>query len=220
MALTMAALTETRYAFSRYQTLLKEYELVHKQTENSKALFNLNRDRELASLASDQQVILAKLRVITSKMDEELLLSDLAVALGQLYLSVGVDLIPADVINQPLPKAINSVRTHFALNTKDSFTHFINHEYDNLFKNFNSSDFTLQVFGSYELNHIKSVQKTLNRSDLRLAKTKRENRDWYILTYGKFDNIKYARSKLKMLPEDLNDMQPWVRNTSDVHWLG
>ena len=221
MALTMAALTETRYAFSRYQTLLKEYELVHKQTENSKALFNLNRDRELASLASDQQVILAKLRVITSKMDEELLLSDLAVALGQLYLSVGVDLIPADIIHQPLPKAIQSVRTHFALNTQHNFTHFINMEYDHLFKNTsNSQSFTLQIFGSYELDRIKAVQKTLNTPELKIAKTKHENRDWYILTYGNFNNKIYAKSQLNTQPEDLNDMQPWIRSINGIHWIG
>src|SRR5438046_5730561 len=91
MALTFTVLTETRYAFSHYESLLNEYEIARKQTQTAYAIYKLNRNRELASLASNQQVILAELKALTAKMDENLLQSDLSTALGELYLSVGSD---------------------------------------------------------------------------------------------------------------------------------
>lgn len=131
MAMTMAALTETRYAYSHYQTLRREYYLAQKQTTNARELYTLNQHRRLASLASDQQVILAKLKSIASKMDEDLLLSDLSVALGQLYLSVGVDLVPEEIIYKPLPEAITILRDQLA--RTDNFVSYIDNTYDKLF---------------------------------------------------------------------------------------
>ncbi len=131
MAMTMAALTETRYAYSHYQTLRREYYLAQKQTENARALYSLNQNRRLASIASDQQVILAKLKSIASKTDEDLLLSDLSVALGQLYLSVGVDLVPEEVIYQPLPEAVTVLRDK--LIRTNNFTSYIDNTYAMLF---------------------------------------------------------------------------------------
>lgn len=133
MAMTMAALTETRYAYTHYLTLSEEYQFAHKQTENARALYKLNQTKRTASVASDQQVILAKLKAITSKMDEDLLLSDLSVALGELYLSVGIDLIPEDIISKPLFEATTTLRNQ--LGQQENFASFINKKYDDLFKN-------------------------------------------------------------------------------------
>ncbi len=131
MAMTMAALTETRYAYSHYQTLRKEYYLAQKQTENANELYRLNQNRRLASIASDQQVILAKLKSIASKMDEDLLFSDLSVALGQLYLSVGVDIVPEEILYKPLPEAIICLKNQ--LKETSNFATYIDHTYDKLF---------------------------------------------------------------------------------------
>jgi multidrug efflux system outer membrane protein len=42
MAMTMAALTETRYAYAHYQTLRREYFITQQQTENANELYMLN----------------------------------------------------------------------------------------------------------------------------------------------------------------------------------
>lgn len=131
MAMTMAALTETRYAYSHYQTLRQEYQFAQKQTENARALYQLNQNRRLASIASDQQVVLAKLKSIASKMDEDLLLSDLSVAMGQLYLSVGVDIVPDCIMYKPLPEAIEILRNQ--LMQTDNFASYIDATYAHLF---------------------------------------------------------------------------------------
>jgi outer membrane protein TolC len=133
MALTVAVLTETRYAYWHYTTLRDEYVIVHKQVINSEALYKLNRNRQLASLASDQQVILAKLRVITTKMDEQLLLSDLSTALGELYLSIGADILPIDVEDQSIPVLTAKIRETFTLDKTLDINTYINRTYADYF---------------------------------------------------------------------------------------
>ncbi len=221
MALTMAALTETRYAFSRYQTLRQEYVIAHKQTENAQEIYKLNRDRQLASLASDQQVILAKLHSLTSQMDEDLLLSDLSVALGELFLSVGEDLLPSEAMSVPLPAATELLRKHFILNNSENFQSFINHAYDKLFSKENpSACYTLQLFGSYDLTTVKNLQNDLKEQpNIVSGKTTRNGHEWYVLTYGKYTSSEQAKSNIKELPKQVSSLSPWVRKTEDLTWI-
>jgi len=133
MALTLAVLTETRYAYTHYQTLNKEYDVAHKQTENAVELYTLTKNREQASLASMQQVILAKLKAITTQMDEDLLLSDLSTALGQLYLSIGADIIPIDMDNASIPTVTRTIKQNFALQNTMDITRYVDNTYKELF---------------------------------------------------------------------------------------
>ncbi|MDR3491414.1 MAG: TolC family protein [Gammaproteobacteria bacterium] len=139
MALTITVLTETRYAYWHYQTLSEEYAIAHKQTENAEALYTLNHNRELASLASNQQVILAKLHALTSRMDEDLLLSDLSTALGELYLSTGSDILPVDVENKSIPELTKLIKDNFALQKVLDFNKYIDNTYATLFNKTNNT---------------------------------------------------------------------------------
>ncbi len=87
MALTLGVLTQTRYAYTQYVNLAKEYNIANKQTQNSEALYKLIRNRNIASMASRQEVVYAKLQAMIAKMDRDLLLAELSTALGELYLS-------------------------------------------------------------------------------------------------------------------------------------
>jgi len=133
MALTITVLTETRYAYWHYRSISNEYQLAHKQTLNAEALFTLNKNREIASTASDQQVILAELNAITTKMDEQLLMSDLSTALGELYLSTGSDLLTIDMETQSIPELTKLIKQNFILENTLNFNEFINHQYAILF---------------------------------------------------------------------------------------
>lgn len=133
MALTLTALTQTRYSYSRYVALEKEYTIAHKQTQNAYAIYRLNKNRQLASLASDQQVILAKLKLIASHMDEDLVLSDLSTALGELYLSAGIDLIPCNIANQPLGVVRHLISENFMLSNTWDFNEYVNITYHKIF---------------------------------------------------------------------------------------
>jgi len=124
MALTVTALTETRIAYYHYQTLSNEYKVAHKQSINAKAIYMLNYHREMASMASNQQVILAKLKLLTTEMDESLLLSDLSTALGELYLSTGADIVPSNVEGLDIPALTRHIENNFAFNNVLNFDAF------------------------------------------------------------------------------------------------
>lgn len=129
-ALTMAALTGERYAFKHYVTVNEEYQLAHKQTENASALYTLNKNRKAASLASSQQVILAKVKKMSAKMDEDLLLSELSAALGELYLSIGTDIVPDEVLFRNSEEAKTILREQLKRN--HNFVYYINQKYEEL----------------------------------------------------------------------------------------
>lgn len=222
MAMTMAALTKTRYAYSQYLTLHEEYLLSKKQAQNAQELFKLNLNRKAAAVASEQQVILAKLKAITAKMDENLLLSDLSVSLGELYLSVGVDLIPEEVISKPLPEATAIIR--HGLSNQTNFAEFIDKKYHDLFKNVailsTHMPYTIQLFASNNLETIKTLKKTIgNNINLSIARASDNGHDWYILTYARFDSAKTASSSAAHLPSELRRFSPWVRKTEHLKWL-
>ena len=80
--------------------------------------------------------------------------------------------------------------------------------------------YTLQVFGSYELDTVKELQEKLQLQDsMYRGLTKHKGRDWYILTYGKFPAILQAELAKDQLPKGLKELKPWVRQTNDLQWL-
>jgi outer membrane protein TolC len=133
MALTLTVLTQTRYAYSQYQNLITEYDIAHKQTANSNALYRLLLNKNEASLASQEQVVTAKLKAITSKMDENLLISDISTSLGELYLSTGFDILPYGVSNEPIPVIAKKIRQHFTAQRTMDFNAYVNTTYKRLF---------------------------------------------------------------------------------------
>ncbi len=219
MALTLTVLTETRYAFSHYETLRIEYEIAHKQTENAHALFELAQNRKLASLASDQQVIIAKLRTLTAKMDEDLLLADMSTALGELYISAGSDLLPADIANKPLQEVAQIISRNFVQQNTWDFKKYVDLTYQKMFAE--NPTYTLQLLGSYDSEKVKTVQKQLSTTEMtHYAITKNNGRDWYVLTYGKYATAAEAKLTLANLPKQLNTFTPWARKTEGLTWTG
>jgi len=133
MALTIAVLTETRYAYSHYQNLRDEYQIVKAQTKNASDMYTLAKNREASSLASNQQVILAKMHLLVSKMDENLLQSELSKSMGELYLSAGFDMLPIGIDNKPLPFIINAIQKWFKLQDKMDFNRYVDFIYYRFF---------------------------------------------------------------------------------------
>lgn len=135
LALTLTVLTETRYAYSHYQNLLLEYNIARAQSANAQALYRLASNREQAFLASHQQVLLARIRMLAARMDEELVLSDLSTAFGELYLSAGFDMLPIYAINEPLPVIVRTIKRNFDLLDTTDFKAYVYRTYAKLFHN-------------------------------------------------------------------------------------
>jgi len=133
MAMTLGILTETRYAFSHYQSLRSEYVVAKKQTENANAIFTLEKNRQRASLTSNQQVLMAEIQYLTAQMDRDLLMSDLSKSSGELYLSAGFDLLPKSVTDEPLDDIIKKVKKSIALRNQMDLNDYVEITYHRLF---------------------------------------------------------------------------------------
>jgi len=230
MALTMTALTETRYAYSHYETLRREYTIAHKQTENANALFTLNRNRHSASLASEQQVILAKLHTLTTKMDEDLLLSDLSTSLGELYSSAGFDILPIDIANRPLKEVTYLIGQNFSLQDTWNFSNYVDVSYKKIFvegtqnkpllarsshSGFNEP-FTIQLYRADNLQDVKRKQKSLNLQNTYCAVTQNKGKNWYILVFGNYPTRKLAYATIEKFPRDVKELSPWAKETQGL----
>lgn len=79
------------------------------------------------------------------------------------------------------------------------------------------TDFTLQLFGAYQLSAVKNVQSQLDlRHTSHIWHTKHNGKDWYVLTYGNFATAHEAIHDKKVLPAELKDFAPWVRNVDGL----
>ncbi len=264
MALTLAVLTQTRYAYSHYVNAYKEYTISRKQSKNANEMYQLVYHRHLAALTSKQRVILAKMETIISKMNENLALSDLSMALGELYLSIGFDLLPPDINYQPFNEKLKIVDRFFERQGKLDFKNYVNETYLKLFSyrlfpakikqiacvkkqvtkqnineprlsqnqsavtfvrtsssdNSSSAIYTLQLFGSYHLQEVKTLQAKLLQENKRtqLACAIYQNRNWYVLTYGKYTGFHQAEKSKQDIPQHLNLSSPFVRHIKELDW--
>lgn len=211
MALTMAALTGERYAFKHYMTVNNEYRLAHKQTENARAMYTLTKNREKASVASDQQVILAKLKVVTTKIDEDLLLSELSVALRELYLSVGTETVTDDILFKPLEEATIILRNQLKENR--GFVTFINRKYADLFRASTPStdQYTIQLRAYRDINEAEFTKRKLEQNQgIEIAKIYENGRANYALIYGKFATKESAKISQAKLPLELKQFRSHI----------
>lgn len=133
MALTLGALNETRIAYAHYQNLARECRIAKKQTQNATQLYRYLHHREQASLASRQQVILAKLQMLFARMDEVLLMADLSSALGQLYLASGFDVLPIEVTHGAPEQVLCKISDNLLMLERLGFKGYLNLTYDELF---------------------------------------------------------------------------------------
>lgn len=81
--------------------------------------------------------------------------------------------------------------------------------------------FTLQLFGSYKLDDVKQLQSRLKLQHATYyALTQNKGRDWYVLTYGKYPVVSSAKLAKNNMPKKAQKLNPWIRNTGELRWLG
>lgn len=136
MALTLAVLTQTRYAFSKYANLAKEFKIAEKQTKNAQAIYKLTLNRNIAAMASKQQVVYSKLQYMITKMDRDLVLADLSTALGELYLSSGFDVLPVGAYDSSSKQTIKAIHDNLNMQASMNFVEYVDFMYAKLTQEF------------------------------------------------------------------------------------
>jgi TPR repeat protein len=72
--------------------------------------------------------------------------------------------------------------------------------------------YTLQLFGAYELIDVKDFQAQYElQRKARISCVKRNGKNWYILTLGRYASVAEAKQAENRLPCRIRDLGPWVR---------
>ncbi len=133
MALTLGALNETRIAFAHYQNIANEYRVANSQTMSADNLYHHIEHKFSANIASKQQLIYAQIRYIYAKVDELLLVSDVALALGQLYIASGYDVLPLEATHCSSDEVLCIIEKRLKEQECLNFKDYVNITYDKIF---------------------------------------------------------------------------------------
>jgi len=133
MALTLGALNETRIAFAHYQNIANECRVAKKQTVNANRLYHYTKNKFSANRASKQQLITTQLQYIYAKVDELLLLSDTALALGELYIASGFDVLPIEATRVSSQEVLCIIEDRLKEQENLSFKAYVDMTYDRIF---------------------------------------------------------------------------------------
>ena len=77
--------------------------------------------------------------------------------------------------------------------------------------------YTFQLLGTSNEANLKRFIKTNKLgSETYYYHTKRNNKDWYVLIYGDYENKAQASAAKKQLPSKVQKLNPWLRRYADV----
>lgn len=82
--------------------------------------------------------------------------------------------------------------------------------------------YTLQILGAYDKETLEKflIQHSLSNKKIAMFKTRFNNKEWYVLTYGIYPNRNEAIAALEALPALLKQTtQPWIRSLGNVQKL-
>ncbi len=80
-----------------------------------------------------------------------------------------------------------------------------------------AKNLTLQLLGSHSLKPInKYIKQHQLAGEAMIYKTRRDNKDWYVLFYGSFDNAADAQQTINHLPASAKTNKPWVRSFASI----
>jgi DamX protein len=82
----------------------------------------------------------------------------------------------------------------------------------------NPGHYTLQLLGSHQLEALRSFikQHQLARQTS-FYRTRRNNREWFVLLYGSYPDREQALAAISRLPAELQRSKPWARRFADIH---
>lgn len=82
-------------------------------------------------------------------------------------------------------------------------------------------NYSFQVYGAYHLADAEHFRKRLaTQQPTHIWHTEHNGRDWYILTYGHYTSLAQTRLAKPELPEQINELEPWVRNVEGLESVG
>lgn len=82
----------------------------------------------------------------------------------------------------------------------------------------NPGHYTLQLLGSHRVEALRAfTQKHQLTKQTTYYRTRRDNKEWFVLLYGSYPEREQAKKAINQLPAALRESKPWIRRFSDVH---
>jgi outer membrane protein TolC len=97
LAMAMAILTQTRVASVRYGLLMHEFEVWDEATRDDEQIVKFLASSAEVGIDTELELIRAKARYLVSKINRDLMYANLEAALGRIYNSTGLDVLPQTV---------------------------------------------------------------------------------------------------------------------------
>ncbi len=121
----------------------------------------------------------------------------------------------AQTLSDPAPQTAEASSTADAESAQPVITFSYTRE---ALKAFSPRSYTLQLAA---LSSVSEVQEFLDRhnldGDVYIYPTVRNERDWFIVSYGNYPTIQLARDAVSTLPSDVQQLEPWAKSLSQVH---
>lgn len=112
------------------------------------------------------------------------------------------------------PPVIKTTSTHNLFNTVMQQKLSIHHQ---KILRMNPEHYTIQLMAAKSLHTAEQfISKYQLQATAMIAKTKRNNKEWYLVLYGVFNNRQQAKENLKLIQPQLQQLKPWYRSFASV----
>ena len=79
------------------------------------------------------------------------------------------------------------------------------------------SQYMLQLFGAYEEERVREfVKQYVGRLSITYFETRHQDRPWYVVVTGPYDNREQAKAGISVLPVTLQRQKPWARSVDNI----
>lgn len=88
-----------------------------------------------------------------------------------------------------------------------------------LFKTIEKEHYTIQLNGSTLKKNLETYAKQNRLSNFQIYQTIRQNAPWFVILKGNYPTVEDAKVALKVLPEKLKSVNPWIRSGKSFQLL-
>ncbi|MFL2849160.1 MAG: SPOR domain-containing protein [Pseudohongiellaceae bacterium] len=125
--------------------------------------------------------------------------------------------IVTDTRDEPSPREVREETAKRVEIENPETVEFMISDFEKSLLDFPSSSYTVQIMGSRsETNVQRFVEEELELSYRGYFETRFQDKPWYVVVLGRFENRSDATQAIEELPVALKSLQPWVRELADI----
>jgi septal ring-binding cell division protein DamX len=125
--------------------------------------------------------------------------------------------IATDIRDEPPSREVSEETAKRVEIENPEIVEFMISDFEKSLLGFPSSSYTVQIMGSHsETNVQRFVEEELELSYRGYFETRFQDKPWYVVVLGRFENRSDAAQAVEELPVALKSLHPWVRALADI----